>query len=64
MVSSACRTFPPSSLEAPRPKIPSAVFVALVDWSVAPPPEISCTDGMNLWEFSGVHVILTTGPLG
>ena len=29
-----------------------------------PPPEISCTDGMNLWEFSGVHVILTTGPLG
>ena len=38
MVSSACRTFPPSSLEAPRPKIPTAVFVALVDWSVAPPP--------------------------
>ena len=29
-----------------------------------PPPEISCADEMNLWEFSGVHVILTTGPLG
>ena len=37
VVSSACRTFPPSSLEAPRPKIPCAVFVAVVDWSVAPP---------------------------
>ena len=45
VVSSACRTFPPSSLEAPRPKIPRLVFVALVDWSVAPPPRFRARMG-------------------
>ena len=38
VVSSACRTFPPPSLEAPRPKKPTSVFVALGRLVSRPPP--------------------------